>query len=170
MSVALVSNLTFPINGRDYGSEDRLLAEQLRSRGLEVQLVLPETLLPLSAPLNAGQLESQAKLLMNVEAIFCRNNYGGLLEKEYRAALDAFYCGHEQRGKVFNDLSGKGDYRGKQHLLDLFDAGYPVIPSTVNVNDLDTREPFSTAATAGSLFMVKSSKRTSLLTKCGRSF
>ena len=99
MSVALVSNLTFPINGRDYGSEDRLLAEQLRSRGLEVQLVLPETLLPLSAPLNAGQLESQAKLLMNVEAIFCRNNYGGLLEKEYRAALDAFTAATNRGGR-----------------------------------------------------------------------
>lgn len=30
---------------------------------------------------------------------------------------------------VFNDLSGKGDINGKYHLLELFQAGYPVIPT-----------------------------------------
>lgn len=150
-SVALVSHLTFPINGRDYGSEDKLLAEQLRSRGFHVQLVLPETLFPVSP---AGVLiPVNEELLKSFDAVFCRNNYGGKLEKEYRAALDAFYCTHEQGWKVFNDFKGcKGDYCGKQHLIDLYNAGYPVIPSTINVIDLESRAPFN----ANTKFMVKS--------------
>ncbi len=147
--VALVSNLAFPINGRDYGSEDRLLSEQLSARGFHVQLVLPETLFPVSPEASVND-----QLLNGVDAIFCRNNYGGKLEADYRAALHAFYCRHEQRWKVFNDFGGcKGDYCGKQHLLDLFAAGFPVIPSTIDVGDLDSGDAFNTA---GLRFMVKS--------------
>jgi hypothetical protein len=151
--VALVSNQAMPINGRDYGSEDTLLAEELCARGLDVQVVLPETLLPVSP---AGPVNDE--LLSTVDAVFCRNNFGGVLEAEYRAALDTFCCSHEQGWKVFNDFSGcRGDYRGKQHLLDLYAAGYPVIPSTVDVNDLNSREPFNVGAETGSsLYMVKS--------------
>jgi len=134
-SVALVSNLNFPINGRDYGSEDRLLAQHLSSRGLDVQLVLPETLFPVGS--DDTHDDVNGKLLESVDAIFCRNNYGGVLEQEYRARLDAFYRCHDERWKVFNDFGGcKGDYCGKQHLLDLYSAGYPVIPSSVDVRDV----------------------------------
>ena len=150
--IALVSNQAMPITGRDYGSEDTLLAEELCARGLNVEVVLPETLLPVSP---AGPVNTE--LLDTFDAVFCRNNYGGELESQYRTALDAFCCSHEQGWKVFNEFSGcRGDYRGKQHMLDLYAAGYPVIPSTVDVNDLDSREPFSVGAESGSLFMVKS--------------
>jgi hypothetical protein len=158
LSVALVSNWAASVNGRDYGSEDRLLAAQLRVRGIDVQLVLPETLFPLptaNAGADADAARTATALLDTFDAIFCRNNYGGVvLEESYRAALDEFCREHPQRHKMFNDFGGcKGDYRGKQHLLDLYAAGFPVIPSTADVRGLDTRAPFNVA---GSSFIVKS--------------
>jgi hypothetical protein len=157
-SIALVSNWAASVNGRDYGSEDRLLAAQLRVRGIDVQLVLPESLFPLPtahAGANADAARTATALLDTFDAILCRNNYGGVvLEKSYRAALDEFWREHPQRHKMFNDFGGcKGDYRGKQHLLDLYAAGFPVIPSTVDVRDLNTQAPFNVA---GSSFIIKS--------------
>ena len=44
---------------------------------------------------------------------------------------------------LFNDLAGKGDILGKQHLLDLFSEDYPVIPTVKSVDELDKLGPFS---------------------------
>lgn len=38
--------------------------------------------------------------------------------------------------KVFTELSGRGDMAGKQYLLDLTDAGYPVIPTVERASEL----------------------------------
>ena len=153
--VALVSNIEMTIKGREYSSEDRFLAKELEKRGLKVELVLPEVLLPLSTFDACTKFVVNSELLKRANAVFFRNNYGGALEMEYRAALNRFLVHGEtnERKKVFNDFEGcKGDYRGKQHLLDLYAAEYPVIPSTINAEDLNTRAPFNTAAH----FMVKS--------------
>jgi hypothetical protein len=39
--------------------------------------------------------------------------------------------------KVFTDLSGKADQRGKQYLLDLFAADFPVIPTVERSSDVE---------------------------------
>jgi hypothetical protein len=145
-SIAIVTNLSFDIKGRDYGSEDRLLAVELRNRGFKVDLVHPEEVLPINDGASAND-----ELLSRTDALIYRNCYGGSLEAEYRTVLAKFLASHQQV-KIFNQLTGcRGDYCGKQHLLDLYSAGFPVIPSTTSVTDLEVA-PFK----ASYAFVVKS--------------
>ena len=81
--IAIISNLKFNIKGRDYGSEDNLLASELRKHNFQaselrkhnfqVEILHPETILPLIDPPNA-------QILQNFTVLFFRNNYGGHLE------------------------------------------------------------------------------------------
>jgi hypothetical protein len=142
------------IKGREYSSEDIFLGKELEKRGFTVELVLPELLLPLKSSAT-DEVDVNSELLSRTDAVFFRNNYGGEREIEYRAALNQFVLHGEiaERKKVFNDFSGcKGDFCGKQHLLDLYASGFPVIPSTIHAEDLNTLAPFNTAER----FMVKS--------------
>ena len=140
--LVLVSNQTMPIKGRDYKSEDMLLALELRQRGIKVQIVLPETLLPM-LPLSPND-----DILNQADVLLFRNNYGGVHENKYRAALNRFVTNdsNQNNEKVFNEFVGcKGDYLGKKHLLDLYHAGYPVIPSTTALKDMERLKEFQQA-------------------------
>lgn len=55
-------------------------------------------------------------------------------QKEYDAFRDQVMA-HGTR--IYNPLSGRGDMAGKQYLLDLTAAGYPVIPTIDRPGDLD---------------------------------
>lgn len=56
----------------------------------------------------------------------------------YQGHHDEFRSRALQAGtRVFNELTGKADMIGKQYLLDLYRAGYPVIPTVERLQDLD---------------------------------
>ena len=149
IQIAIISNLKFNIKGRDYGSEDKLLASELRKHNFQVEILHPETILPLNDPPNA-------QILQNLTVLFFRNNYGGHLEQAYRHQLSNFITdtNNPHNSKIFNDFQQcHGDYQGKQHLLDLYSLGFPVIPSTRKLSDLTT-PPFNPSTSTS--FMVKS--------------
>ncbi|MFF8836017.1 hypothetical protein [Streptomyces sp. NPDC015130] len=113
-----VTDLAYPAKGRRYGDEDIRLTARLRA----------DFDLALCHPLDA------AALMEAFDAVVVRNS-GPVLayEKEYEAFRErALALGT----RVYNPLHGRGDMAGKQYLLDLTAAGYPVIPTADRPEDL----------------------------------
>ncbi|MEU3482469.1 hypothetical protein ACI2LO_34555 [Streptomyces sp. NPDC033754] len=113
-----VTDLTYPAKGRRYGDEDVHLTARLRA----------DFDLALCHPLDA------AALMEGFDAVVVRNS-GPVLayQKEYEAFRErALALGT----RVYNPLHGRGDMAGKQYLLDLTAAGYPVIPTADRPEDL----------------------------------
>jgi len=109
-----VTDLAYPARGRDYGAEDRDLTARL---GLHFDLTI-------CSPLDAEALMS------GYDGVVVRNT-GPVLG--YLAAYASFRAAALAAGiPVFTELTGRADQAGKQYLLDLFDAGYPVIPSVAS--------------------------------------
>ncbi|MEV0478930.1 hypothetical protein [Streptomyces prunicolor] len=76
-----------------------------------------------------------AALMDGFDAVVVRNS-GPVLG--YQAEYDAFRERALRTGaRVYNQLSGRADMAGKQYLLDLSAAGFPVIPTVDRVEDLD---------------------------------
>ncbi|MEV5384520.1 hypothetical protein [Streptomyces sp. NPDC052721] len=114
-----VTDLAYQARGRRYGDEDVHLTSRLRAHFD----------LALCHPLDA------AALMDGFDAVVVRNS-GPVLgyQKEY----DAFRAQALAAGtRVYNPLSGKADMAGKQYLLDLTAAGFPVIPTVDRAEDLD---------------------------------
>ncbi|MEU1534047.1 hypothetical protein [Streptomyces fagopyri] len=117
-SVLYVSDLAYPAKGRRYGDEDVFLTSRLRE----------DFDLAVCHPLDA------AALMAGFDAVVVRNS-GPVLG--YQAEYDAFRRRALADGvRVYNQLSGKGDMAGKQYLLDLTSAGFPVIPTIDRARDL----------------------------------
>ncbi|MFJ9242198.1 hypothetical protein [Streptomyces sp. NPDC101776] len=117
--VLYVTDLTYPARGRRYCDEDIALTSRLRE----------DFDLALCHPLDA------AALMDGFDAVVVRNS-GPVLgrQKEY----DVFRERALRSGtRVYNQLSGRADMAGKQYLLDLSAAGFPVIPTVDRVEDLD---------------------------------
>ncbi|MFD8640204.1 hypothetical protein ACFV14_07825 [Streptomyces zaomyceticus] len=117
-SLLYVTDLAYPARGRRYCDEDIHLTARLRENFD----------LALCHPLDA------AALMDGFDAVVVRNS-GPVLgyQKEY----DAFRESALARGtRVYNPLHGRGDMAGKQYLLDLTAAGYPVIPTVDRPEDL----------------------------------
>ncbi|MEU5582596.1 hypothetical protein ABZ791_27750 [Streptomyces huasconensis] len=109
--VLFVTDLAYEARGRRYCDEDIFLSSRLRD-DFDVALC---------HPLDA------AALMDAFDAVVVRNS-GPVLhyQKEYDAFREqAAACGT----RVYNPLSGRADMAGKQYLLDLTEAGYPVIPT-----------------------------------------
>ncbi|GAA0654984.1 hypothetical protein GCM10010193_01530 [Kitasatospora atroaurantiaca] len=118
-SVLYVTDLTYPAKGRRYCDEDIHLSARLRE----------DFTVALCHPLDA------AALMDGFDVTVVRNS-GPVLH--YQEAYDAFRVQALDRGTlVFNPLTGRGDMAGKQYLLDLSAAGYPVIPTIDRPEDLD---------------------------------
>ncbi|MFC7216963.1 hypothetical protein ACFQLX_02065 [Streptomyces polyrhachis] len=117
-SLLFVTDLAYRARGRRYGDEDVFLTSRLR-----------DTFdLALCHPLDA------AALMDAFDAVVVRNS-GPVLH--YQKDYDAFRERAAARGtRVYNPLSGRGDMAGKQYLLDLTTAGYPVIPTIDRPRDL----------------------------------
>ncbi|MEU1050805.1 hypothetical protein ABZ400_37540 [Streptomyces sp. NPDC005897] len=116
--ILYVTDLAYQARGRRYCDEDIHLTSRLRE----------EFDLALCHPRDA------AALLDAFDAVVVRNS-GPVLE--YRAAYDAFRERAAERGtRVYNQLTGRADMVGKQYLLDLTAAGFPVIPTVDRVEDL----------------------------------
>jgi hypothetical protein len=113
-----VTDLAYPARGRRYGDEDVFLSSRLRA---EFDLALCH---PLDAP----------ALMDAFDAVVVRNS-GPVLG--YRTGYEAFRERALRDGvRVYNPLTGRADMAGKQYLLDLSAAGFPVIPTVDRPEDL----------------------------------
>jgi hypothetical protein len=118
-SLLYLTDPEYPARGRRYGDEDQWLSARLRDR-FTVALAHP--------------VDAVARM-DGFDAVVLRNTgpVAGHL-----AAYDAFRAEAAARGtRVFTDLEARGDARGKQYLLDLSAAGWPVIPTVARAEDLD---------------------------------
>ncbi|WML84029.1 hypothetical protein [Streptomyces sp. VNUA74] len=113
-----VTDLAYEARGRRYCDEDIFLTSRLRE---EFDLAL----------CHPGEA---AALLDAFDAVVVRNS-GPVLG--HKAAYDAFRERAAERGTlVYNQLTGRADMAGKQYLLDLTAAGFPVIPTADRAEDL----------------------------------
>ncbi|WP_405550968.1 hypothetical protein [Streptomyces sp. NBC_01171] len=113
-----VTDLAYPARGRRYGDEDVFLTSRLRDRFD----------LALCHPMDA------AALMDGFDAVVVRNS-GPVLG--YRTEYEAFRARALETGtRVYNPLTGKADMAGKGYLLDLTEAGLPVIPTVDRAEDL----------------------------------
>ncbi|MFJ2133786.1 hypothetical protein ACIO8F_17355 [Streptomyces sp. NPDC087228] len=117
-SVLYVTDLAYEARGRRYCDEDIHLTSRLREE-FDVALCHPR---------------DAAALLDGFDAVVVRNS-GPVLH--HQEAYDAFRARARERGaRVYNPLHGRGDMAGKQYLVDLSRAGYPVIPTVDRAADL----------------------------------
>lgn len=117
-SVLFVTDLAYEARGRRYCDEDIHLTSRLREE-FDVALCHPR---------------DAAALLAGFDAVVVRNS-GPVLH--YQEAYDAFRArAGELNARVYNPLTGRGDMAGKQYLVDLSRAGYPVIPTVDRAADL----------------------------------
>ncbi|MFJ4857300.1 MULTISPECIES: hypothetical protein [unclassified Streptomyces] len=117
-SLLLVTDLAYEARGRRYCDEDIFLASRLRE-DFDTALCHPR---------------DAAALLAGFDVAVIRNS-GPVLH--YQEAYDAFRERARELGaRVYNPLTGRGDMAGKQYLVDLSRAGYPVIPTVDRVADL----------------------------------
>ncbi|WP_432027609.1 hypothetical protein [Streptomyces sp. 1222.5] len=113
-----VTDLAYQARGRRYCDEDIHLAARLRER-FDLALCHPR---------------DAAALMDGFDAVVVRNS-GPVLG--YRSEYEAFRARALATGAlVYNPLTGKADMAGKQYLLDLSAAGFPVIPTVGRVEDL----------------------------------
>ncbi|WP_031078826.1 hypothetical protein [Streptomyces sp. NRRL WC-3742] len=118
LRVLLVTDLAYPARGRRYGDEDIALSARLRE----------DFDLALCHPLDA------VALMDGFDVVLVRNS-GPVLN--YPAEYEEFRTRALERGtRVHTQLTGRGDMAGKQYLLDLTSAGYPVIPTVDRAEDL----------------------------------
>ncbi|MFI6104651.1 hypothetical protein [Streptomyces sp. NPDC051310] len=121
-----VTDLAYQARGRRYCDEDIFLTSRLRDT-FDLALCHPA---------------DAAALMASFDAVVVRNS-GPVLH--YRAAYDDFRARALAGGvRVYNQLTGKGDMAGKQYLLDLSAAGYPVIPTVDRPEDLHLLPPADT--------------------------
>ncbi|MFE7855317.1 hypothetical protein [Streptomyces sp. NPDC057403] len=117
-SILFVTDLAYDARGRRYCDEDIFLTSRLRN-DFDIALCHP--------------LDTTA-LMDAFDAVVVRNS-GPVLH--YQREYDAFRDQAAARGtRVYNPLSGRADMVGKQYLLDLTAAAYPVIPTIDRPQDL----------------------------------
>ncbi|MFE4212904.1 hypothetical protein [Streptomyces sp. NPDC056844] len=117
-SVLFVTDLAYEAQGRRYCDEDIFLTSRLRET-FDVALCHPR---------------DAAALLDGFDAVVVRNS-GPVLH--HQEAYDAFRARARESGaRVHNSLDGRGDMAGKQYLVDLSRAGFPVIPTVDRAADL----------------------------------
>ena len=113
-----LTDLYYHAAGRKYREEDLIVTEHLRSY-FDIALCHPR---------QSRGFESSADLIV------FRNTGSVIL---YQEDFNAFKRRvRENRLPIFNQFTGKGDMAGKQYLVDLTAAGYPVIPTVDTPADL----------------------------------
>lgn len=116
--ILYVTDLAYPARGRRYCDEDIFLTSRLRD-DFDLALCHPR---------------DAAALMGAFDGVVVRNS-GPVLT--YQDAYDDFRRRViAERTRVYNPLSGRADMAGKQYLLDLTAAGYPVIPTVDRAEDL----------------------------------
>ena len=116
--ILYVTDLAYPARGRRYCDEDIFLTSRLRD-DFDLAVCHPR---------------DAAALMGAFDAVVVRNS-GPVLT--YQDAYDDFRRRAIADGtRVYNPLSGRADMAGKQYLLDLTAAGYPVIPTVDRAEEL----------------------------------
>ena len=117
--ILFVTDFAYEARGRRYCDEDVSLTQRLRE----------DFVVATCHPAEA------AELMAGFDAVVVRNS-GPVAN--YRREYDEFRDRALAAGtRVFNQLTGRGDMAGKQHLLDLGAVGYPVIPTVGRPGDAD---------------------------------
>ncbi|MFI6013172.1 hypothetical protein ACIBAG_30890 [Streptomyces sp. NPDC051243] len=116
--ILYVTDLAYQARGRRYCDEDVFLTSRLRD-DFDLALCHPR---------------DAAALMDAFDAVVVRNSGPVLAHQD---AYDEFRRRATADGtRVYNPLTGKADMAGKQYLLDLTSAGYPVIPTVDRAEDL----------------------------------
>ncbi len=118
-TILLLTDFYYQAKGREYFREDVELSGLLRKH-FKVCI---------------SHIEDAERILLHVDAILLRNTGPQATHAEQLSAL------RKKSGlRLFNDLAGKGDIQGKQHLLDLFHAGFPVIPTFRSLKEVGKQD------------------------------
>jgi len=121
-----VTDLFYESTGRPYYEEDLFLSGELRD---DFDVLLCQ---PMSAP----------RFLDSADGIVSRNTGPVML---YADEYERFREGARASGaRVYNELTGKGDMQGKQHLVDLTREGSAVIPTVDDLADRSRLPPAET--------------------------
>ena len=116
--ILYLTDLYYKAKGRNYYEEDLWLTGLLKDYFDVV----------LCHPVNSESFEK------DVDLIIFRNT-GGV--SGFKDVYEAFVKRVKTRHlKTFNEFTGKADMMGKQYLLDLNTAGYPVIPTVDTMEDI----------------------------------
>jgi hypothetical protein len=114
-----VTDLAYQARGRRYCDEDIFLSSRLRAQ-FDIELCHPRDAVALMDTFNAVVVRNSGPVL------------------HYQQEHDSFCELAAIRGiRVYNPLTGRGDMATKQYLLDLTEAGYPVIPTIDRLQDVD---------------------------------
>lgn len=111
-----------------------LLLTNLKNGDPEEDLFLSDYLknyfdVTLCHPLHCENLEKEADLIL------IRNIWP---TETYITQLDEIFQRLDKKGiKIYPSLSGKGDMKGKKYLVELFNDGFPVIPTIDNEDNLN---------------------------------
>lgn len=116
--ILYVTDLAYEARGRRYCDEDIFLTSRLRE-DFDLALCNPRDAVALMDAFDAVVVRNSGPVLTHQDA------YDDFRE---RARVSG--------ARVYNPLSGKADMAGKQYLLDLSAAGYPVIPTVDRAQDL----------------------------------
>jgi hypothetical protein len=117
--VLYVTDLAYSARGRRYCDEDIFLSSRLRD-SFDLALCHPR---------------DAVALMDDFDVVLVRNS-GPVIHYPEDYAAFVRHAG-ATGATVLTELSGKADMAGKQYLLDLFDRGYPVIPTVGSLSDLD---------------------------------
>ena len=117
-TILYLTDLYYVAKGRNYYKEDLYITSRLKEH-FNVLIGHPQ----------------QAISFLNSADIVVYRNIGCVLHFEdyYRKFLKAV---EEKNVISFNSFDGKADQQGKQYLLELQGAGYPVIPTVVSTNEI----------------------------------
>lgn len=110
----LVTDFYYNAKGREYYKEDLELSRYLHNHFTVV----------------IAHIDNALAFQDHVDLLLLRNTGPQMLHKRQLAALK-----NSCSKPMFNDLLGKGDLAGKRHLLDLYQAGYSVIPTFSSKKD-----------------------------------
>lgn len=107
-TVLLLTDFSYEAKGREYFQEDVFLSCYLR-KFFNVWI---------------SHIDEADKVIDQADAVLIRNTGPQMSHQNQLKALK-----NRTDLVLFNDLLGKGDILGKDHLLELFKLGYPVIPT-----------------------------------------
>ncbi|MGB5818816.1 MAG: hypothetical protein WBG90_04970 [Saonia sp.] len=118
-SILYLTDFYYPAKGRKYHEEDIYIIGQLR----DTFKIL------ICHPLHSKDFESL------VDIVAFRNTGSVIYYKDYYQNFLGRIT--DMNIPVYNAMTGKGDMRGKQYLLDLTDENYPVIPTIESLDNIE---------------------------------
>lgn len=120
-TVLLLTDFSYQAKGREYFHEDVELSGFLR-KFFKVYI---------------SHIDDVESIVENADVILIRNTGPQILHHNKLMVLRK-----RTDLTIFNDLSGKGDINGKYHLLELFKSGFPVIPTYISKEEVESYERY----------------------------